>query len=34
VTKEQFEGAMLAHFDQMDANHDGILTAAEREGAR
>ena len=30
VTRQQFEGAMLAHFDQMDRNHDGVLTAAER----
>ena len=30
VTRQQFERAMLAHFDQMDRNHDGILTAAER----
>jgi hypothetical protein len=34
VTKPQFEDAFLAHFDQMDTNHDGILTAAEREEAR
>jgi hypothetical protein len=33
VTKPEFEQAMLAHFDQMDLNHDGILTAAEREQA-
>ncbi|MES2137184.1 MAG: hypothetical protein V4502_09025 [Pseudomonadota bacterium] len=32
VTREQFEQAMLAHFDAMDANHDGILTADERGG--
>jgi hypothetical protein len=32
VTEQQFEQAFLAHFDQMDANHDGILTAAERDG--
>jgi Ca2+-binding EF-hand superfamily protein len=30
VTEQQFEQAMLVHFDQMDTNHDGILTAAER----
>lgn len=30
VTKPQFEAAFLAHFDQMDVNHDGILTWAER----
>ena len=34
VTKQQFEDAMLEHFDGMDVNHDGILTAAEREEAR
>ena len=34
VTKPQFEAAFLAHFDEMDVNHDGILTAAERDKAR
>jgi Ca2+-binding EF-hand superfamily protein len=34
VTKRQFEEAMLAHFDQMDVNRDGVLTAAEREAGR
>jgi hypothetical protein len=33
VTKPQFEAAFLAHFDDMDVNHDGILTAAERQEA-
>ncbi|MEG3153747.1 EF-hand domain-containing protein [Sphingomonas sp. RB1R13] len=33
VTRPQFEAAMLAHFDEMDVNHDGILTAAERADA-
>ena len=33
VTKSQFEAAFLAHFDQMDTNHDGILTAIERQKA-
>ena len=33
VTKEQFEDAVLAHFDQMDRDHDGVLTAAERQSA-
>jgi Ca2+-binding EF-hand superfamily protein len=33
VTKPQFEQAMLEHFDEMDVNHDGVLTAAEREQA-
>ena len=30
VTEQQFEDAFMAHFDQMDVNHDGVLTAAER----
>ena len=34
VTKAQFEDALLAHFDEMDTDHDGILTAAERQKAR
>lgn len=34
VTRGQFEEAMLEHFDDMDVNHDGILTAAERLGAK
>jgi len=34
VAKLEFEAAFLAHFDEMDANHDGILTAAERLQAR
>ena len=34
VTRQQFEEAMLEHFDEMDANHNGILTAAERLGAK
>jgi Ca2+-binding EF-hand superfamily protein len=33
VTRPELESAMLAHFDQMDVNHDGILTTAEREEA-
>ena len=33
VTRQQFEAAFLAHFDQMDINHDGVLTAEEREEA-
>jgi Ca2+-binding EF-hand superfamily protein len=31
ITREQFERGMLAHFDQMDLNRDGVLTADERE---
>ena len=34
VTKAQFEQALLAHFDSMDTNHDGVLTAAERQQGR
>jgi hypothetical protein len=34
ITKEQFEQAMLAHFDKMDLNHDGVLSTAEREQAK
>jgi Ca2+-binding EF-hand superfamily protein len=34
VTEPQFEAALLTHFDQMDANHDGVLTAAERQEGR
>jgi len=32
VSREQFVQAFLDHFDQMDTNHDGILTPAERQG--
>lgn len=31
VTRKQFDQAMLVHFDQMDTNRDGVLTAAERK---
>jgi Ca2+-binding EF-hand superfamily protein len=34
VTQQQFEDALLAHFDQMDVNHDGVLTPAERQEGR
>jgi len=30
ITREQFDRAFMAHFDKMDRNHDGILTAEER----
>src|SRR3954454_21629200 len=30
----QFEAASLARFDQADANHDGVVTAPERQQAR
>ena len=33
VARQQFEGAMLAHFDEMDRDHDGVLTSAERQRA-
>ena len=31
VNQQQFEAAMLAHFDKMDTNHDGVLTPQERQ---
>lgn len=34
ITQQQFEAVMLARFDAMDLNHDGVVTAAEREQAR
>jgi Ca2+-binding EF-hand superfamily protein len=34
VTRPQFERAMLMHFDQMDRDHDGVLTLAERQVGR
>jgi Ca2+-binding EF-hand superfamily protein len=34
VSEQQFEQAFLAHFDEMDINHDGVLTAAERDAGR
>lgn len=34
VTKQQLEALMLARFDAQDLNHDGTVTAAEREQAR
>jgi Ca2+-binding EF-hand superfamily protein len=33
VTELQFEQTFLAHFDEMDTNHDGILTDTERRQA-
>lgn len=30
ATKPQFRAALLAHFDKMDRDHDGVLTAEER----
>jgi len=34
LTLQQFEAQALAQFDRMDINHDGTLTAAERQQAR
>ena len=34
LTMAQFEGAALARFDRQDLNHDGVVTAAERQQAR
>ncbi|NUQ18376.1 MAG: EF-hand domain-containing protein [Sphingomonas sp.] len=34
ITLQQFEAQSLARFDAMDLNHDGTVTAAERQQAR
>ena len=34
LTLQQFEAQSLARFDRDDLNHDGIVTAAERQQAR
>jgi hypothetical protein len=34
LTLAQFEGQSLARFDRDDANHDGVVTGAERAQAR
>jgi len=34
LTLQQFEAQQLTRFDAMDLNHDGTVTAAEREQAR
>jgi Ca2+-binding EF-hand superfamily protein len=34
LTLPQFEGQALAHFDAQDLNHDGVVTAAERQQGR
>ena len=34
ITLQQFEAQALARFDAADLNHDGTLTAAERQQAR
>jgi hypothetical protein len=34
LTLPQFEGQALARFDAQDLNHDGVVTAAERQQGR
>ena len=34
ITRQQFEAQQLARFDRDDLNHDGVVTAAERQQAR
>lgn len=34
ITQQQFEDGMLSRFDAMDLNHDGTVTAAERQQYR
>ena len=34
ITKADFEARGVARFDRMDADHNGIVTAAERQAAR
>jgi Ca2+-binding EF-hand superfamily protein len=34
INQQQFEQAMLAHFDAMDLNRDGVLSTEERQQAR
>ena len=34
LTLKQFEDQQLARFDRQDLNHDGVVTAAERQQAR
>jgi hypothetical protein len=34
LTLQQFEGQAMARFDRDDLNHDGVVTAAERQQAR
>ena len=34
VTQQQFEAQALVRFDAQDLNHDGVVTAAERQQAR
>jgi hypothetical protein len=34
ITRQQFEAQALTRFDMMDLNHDGVVTAAERQQTR
>lgn len=34
LTRQQFEAQALARFDALDLNHDGVVTATERQQAR
>lgn len=34
LTRQQFEAQALASFDALDLNHDGVVTATERQQAR
>jgi hypothetical protein len=34
LTLKQFEDQQLARFDRQDLNHDGVVTAEERQQAR
>ena len=34
ITLQQVEAQTLARFDRDDANHDGVVTPAERQNAR
>ena len=34
LTQQQFEAQMLARFDAMDLNHDGLVSPEEKEAAR
>ena len=34
VTADEFRAPILARFDKMDTNHDGVLSATERQAAQ
>jgi len=34
VTSDEFRAPILARFDKMDTNHDGVLSATERQAAQ